>query len=293
MTYQQGTLPLDRIYPDPTNIRADLGDLTELAASIKANGILQPLLVRPAGDKFVLIDGHRRHAAGRLAGIAAAPVLLAQTRRDSTAVMLAAAMHKALELIEQARAFKSLRDAGMGTLDIAKATGYSANTVRHRLILLDLPTDAQRLVQDKTLGLGQATSIARQVRARGKGSVQVRNGSAGHYFSGSHPLADIARCLCTHDGERPLLGGHIACGPCWEAAIRADATGEQVDTSLDESAIQRAVSGDPARLSVAELDEAVHRLTNDGLSASQAANRLRVTKRTVERSRARSRERAA
>lgn len=290
--YEQGTVLLDRLRPDRGNVRSDLGDLSELAASIRANGVLQPLLVRPHGDLFVIVDGHRRHAAAVQAGVRHAPVLIAPARaaRSVTAMMLAAAMHKQLDPLDQAKAFKALREHGMGTADIAKATGYSTGTVRDRLILLDLPPQAQAMVAARSLGITEAVSIAKQVKVRGTGTGRPRGIGPAH-FTAAHPLANTARGICTHDGRRMV--GQVACGPCWERAIRADALGQNLAPEVDEAAITRAMSGDPAALTLAELDVAVARMTDEGLSASQIAARLHVTGRTVERSRARSRKAAA
>lgn len=291
-TYRQGTTTLDRLRPDPTNVRADLGDLTELTASIKTTGILQPLLVRPHtdGHHLVILDGHRRYAAAAQAGTTEVPVLVASTRAAATpmATMLAAALHKRLEPIEQARAFKALRDQGMATTDIARATGYSVGTIRDRLLLLDLPAQAQAMVTDGTLGLAAAAGIARQVKARGVGSGRVRSGHLPAYFTGTHPLADTVRGICTHDGDRHMVG-QIGCGPCWEAAIRADATGHALAPVIDESAVQRALTGDTCRLTIAELDETVARLTASGMSAAKVADHLGITPRSVERSKTRQR----
>lgn len=222
---QQGTLPLAAIHPDQGNIRSELGDVTDLVASIRANGILQPLLVRRSGSTYVLLDGHRRHAAARLAGLHEAPVIVAADRaaHAKTATMLAAALHAALTPLEQARAFKHLRDIeGMSTVQIAKATGYGTGTIRDRLVLLDLPAPAQQLVADKTLSLTSATDLARQAKTTGHGSVPA-NQRRTAYLTGAHPLAQAARDQCSevHRTHRSLVGG-IACGQCWEAAIRAD-----------------------------------------------------------------------
>lgn len=67
---------LEEIHPSPNNARRELGDLSELAASIHAVGILQPLLVVPNDDGFELVAGHRRLAAARLAGLMIAPVVV-------------------------------------------------------------------------------------------------------------------------------------------------------------------------------------------------------------------------
>lgn len=212
-------VPIDRIKPSPRNIRRDLGDLTELAASIRAVGLLQPLVVRPDPDGgFEIIDGHRRHAAATLAGAKALPCVAVQ-RRDAdhrTELMLAAAMHKQLTALEQAEAFLNLRARGLTVSAIAARTGYSESTVSARLALMDLPRDARQKVADGQLTVTEATGLARQVRRSGRGEVSHARPS---WFNVAHPLAKAVQARCPHDDRRQV---GPACGQCWEEEIRFD-----------------------------------------------------------------------
>lgn len=107
-----------------------------------------------------------------------------------------------------------------------------------------------------------------------------------HRLDRSHPLAAVAARLCTsHLGSARRFGlGQVACGTCWEKAIRAD---ERVVVELglppdlhadpelvDEVAVDRACAGDQVRLTKAERREAVSRLLSSGLTPTQAADRL-------------------
>jgi ParB family transcriptional regulator, chromosome partitioning protein len=213
-------VPVDRLHPHPDNIRTDLGDLTELAASIRARGLLQPLVVTPAGDKFLVLDGHRRLAAARLAGVAALPCLAVKpgdVERD-TAVMLAAAMHKALEPIEQAAAFNRLRRRGMTIVEIARRTGYAPSTVSSRLLLAELPAEALEMVAAKTLTVKEATGLAQQMRHTSTGTAHFHTPKT-TWFNADHPLASMVANSCGHTDTRIRIGG-IGCGKCWEDAIR-------------------------------------------------------------------------
>lgn len=69
-------LPGEQLLANPANIRDDLGDLTDLAASIREHGILQPITVTEHRDGFVLLAGHRRFAAGRMAGLSTFPAII-------------------------------------------------------------------------------------------------------------------------------------------------------------------------------------------------------------------------
>lgn len=215
-------IPIERIHQNTANIRGDLGDLTELAASIREVGLLQPLVVTPSGDGWLILDGHRRHAAAKLAGARALPCL-ASKRGDvdgQISTMLAAAMHKQLEPIDQARAFARLRARRMTVANIARRTGYSTSTVQQRLLLIDLPDEVQQMVATGKVGLGEATRLAREVRDRGSGSTRHRVARGAAWFGRTHRLAATVRAACDHD-ERTKVGG-VGCGQCWEAGIRAD-----------------------------------------------------------------------
>lgn len=208
------------------NIRADLGDLGELAGSIAAHGLLQPILVADARDHLVTIDGHRRVAAARRAGLVTVPALVRSEqagRKATVATMLAAGLHKELAPVEQARAFKSLRDEGMTLGEMVRATGYAAATIRGRLLLLDLPDEVQDMVTQQEITLGVAVSLAKQVSAKKSGSVSTSSRRSA-WFTKAHRLA-LAVDACEHGETRTLVGG-VACGQCWEQAIRADERGE-------------------------------------------------------------------
>lgn len=215
------SIPLDRLRPHPDNIREDLGDLSELAASIATRGLLQPLVVSPTGKSFLILDGHRRYAAAKLAGVPALPCLAVRpgdSARD-TAVMLAAAMHKALTPLERGRAFKALRRRGLMVSEIARQSGYSASTVSAGLLLADLPPEAHDMVAAGELTATAATQMAREAR-RAPSSRPHHTGPRQTWLNADHRLAQMVRNSCSHDG-RTRVGG-VGCGQCWENAIRFD-----------------------------------------------------------------------
>lgn len=216
-------IPLDRIYPNPANIRRDLGDVSELAASLRQVGVLQPLVVRQEADgKFRIVDGHRRYEAAILAGLPALPCV-ATKASDAGAqieIMLAAAMHKSLEPIEQAAAFKRLRAGGLSPAEIARRTGYSVATVTGRLLLGSLPAEAQHMVRTKELSVGEATALARQVRRESTGQATT-SAPRSVWLAPGHRLYTLVRKACDHRATRITVGS-AGCGQCWEDAIRAD-----------------------------------------------------------------------
>lgn len=230
-------IPIERLRPHHSNIRTDLGDLSELAASIRAVGLLQPLVVVPAGGDYEVLDGNRRLAAARLAGAKALPCLATRLgdADHQTSVMLAAAMHQALAPLDQAQAFLALRNSGLSVPDIARRTGYSTATVSARLMLIDLPDEVQDMVRDKEINVTEATNLARQVR-RTKAGTAVTTAPKGAWFTSQHRLAKAVMSRCAHLETRRLIGG-AGCGQCWEEEIRFDERERQTTPAI------RAVTG--------------------------------------------------
>lgn len=137
-------LPVEKIFAHPQNPRKDLGDLTELAESIKANGILQNLTVVPIdGESWRAVIGHRRLAAAKLAGLTEVPSVVEEmTEAEQVRTMLMENMQRSdLTVYEQAQGFQMMLDMGGTVESVAKDTGFSTTTVRHRIKLLELDKD--------------------------------------------------------------------------------------------------------------------------------------------------------
>ncbi|MBW0254420.1 MULTISPECIES: ParB/RepB/Spo0J family partition protein [unclassified Cellulomonas] len=221
------TLPIDRIVPNPENIRSQLRGMDELVAAVREVGILHPITVTPRADgRFRIIDGHRRYEAARRVGLQVIPVIARRTRTgiDHTFLMLIAALHDPLTPLEEAAAFAKLRDAGVPFVDIARKSGRSAGTVRDRLALLRLPEEARAMLDDGRLPLSSAVDLARGVTTGTPRAVPARtDGRRTGWFTKTHRLADAVRAACTHRGTRQMVGG-IGCGQCWEDAITEDAS---------------------------------------------------------------------
>ena len=154
-----------QLRPHPGNPRRDLGDLTELADSIRAHGVRQNLLVVPDPDEpgaYRLVIGHRRTAAARLAGVTALPAVVdaALTPAEQLELMLLENLQRAdLTAIEEADAYQGLLDLGMDAAAIAKTTGRSRSTVTARLRLRGLPAAAQEMVHSHQATLDDAARL--------------------------------------------------------------------------------------------------------------------------------------
>lgn len=135
-------IPLALIYPNPDNPRKDLGDLCELAESIKARGIMQNLtVVQREGGTYTAVIGHRRLAAARLAGLSRVPCVVAHMdlREQISTMLLENVQRTDLTAYEQAQGFGQLSmDFGMSAAAISRETGFSETTVRRRLKMKEL-----------------------------------------------------------------------------------------------------------------------------------------------------------
>ena len=132
---------ISRLHPHPDNPRKELGDLTELAASIEAKGVLQNLTVVPDNDGgYRIIIGHRRHAAAKLAGFTDLPcVIVDMTPQEQFETMMVENVQRSdLTVYEQAEGFQMMLDMGGSVEEVAKKTGFSETTVRNRVKLLRL-----------------------------------------------------------------------------------------------------------------------------------------------------------
>lgn len=160
----------------PDNPRKDLGDLTELAESIRQKGVMQNLTVVPmqkgycpscrsympsspklcarddvknerppcskweSNGKYTIVIGHRRAAAAKLAGVETVPCVISEMDpREQIETMLLENMQRSdLTVLEQARGFQMMLDFGASIEDVAQRTGFSASTVRRRVKLMEL-----------------------------------------------------------------------------------------------------------------------------------------------------------
>ena len=144
-------LPVDRIYPHPDNPRKDVGDVSELAESIKANGILQNLTVVPADEGYTVIIGHRRLAAAKLAGLEKVPCSIVEmSDKEQISTMLTENMQRSdLTVYEQAHGFQMMIDLGNTTDEIAEISGFSKTTVKRRLKMMELDQKTLKKVSDE------------------------------------------------------------------------------------------------------------------------------------------------
>lgn len=139
-------------------------ELSELAASIRVNGLLQPVLVRrsPSGRTYQLVAGERRLRAVKLLGWKEIPAQIREVE-DRTLLVLALVeniQREDLGPLEEAKAYGVLRDKfGYGQREVAEAVGKSRSTVANVLRLLTLPPSVRRLLEEGTLSMGHGRAI--------------------------------------------------------------------------------------------------------------------------------------
>ena len=157
-------IAVDLIDPNPLQPRTVFQPerLQELADSIRANGIIQPLVVRPHDGRYQLVAGERRWRAARLAAIAEVPVFVQDVSDDRLLeiTLVENIQREDLNPIEVARAFERLaRDLGLSHDEIARRTGKDRSSITNTLRLLKLPSDIQQLVAEHRLTMGHARAI--------------------------------------------------------------------------------------------------------------------------------------
>ena len=141
MSKEVREININQIKPHPDNPRKDIGDVTELAKSIKVNGIMQNLTVVPAAEGYKALIGHRRLAAAKMAGLETVPCVVIEglSLQEQVAIMLEENMQREdLTVVEQAESFQLMLDLGATIDDLKETTGFSESTIRHRLNLAKL-----------------------------------------------------------------------------------------------------------------------------------------------------------
>lgn len=159
------TVAIADIQPGRYQARVQIDDeaLQELADSIKAQGIIQPVIVRERGlSQYELIAGERRWRASQLAGLTEIPVVI-KTISDETALamgLIENLQRENLNPIEEAQGLKRLADEfGLTHETIAKAVGKSRSAISNSLRLLSLPEPVQEMLYQRRLEMGHARAL--------------------------------------------------------------------------------------------------------------------------------------
>jgi len=176
------SIPIDLVQRNPQQPRKhfDESDLTDLANSIRAHGVLQPILVRPIADgRFEIVAGERRWRAAQRAGLHAIPAVIRELNEVEVLeiAIVENVQRTDLNPIEEAQGFQALIDRfGRTQQEIADAVGKSRPHIANMLRLLSLPDDLQEMVRDGRLSSGHARAILTAPDPRGLAQRAITEG---------------------------------------------------------------------------------------------------------------------
>jgi len=158
-------IAIEQISPNPYQPRKTFNEasIEELARSVREHGIVQPLVVTRAGDKYKLIAGERRYRAAQKAGLTSVPVVVKELMGEGAALEIALIeniQREDLNPIEEALAYHQLHEEfGLTQEEISKKVGKERSTVANFLRLLKLPDSVKKLLAGGQLSMGHARAL--------------------------------------------------------------------------------------------------------------------------------------
>ncbi len=157
-------IPVEDIIPNRFQPRISFDEkaLNELSNSIKQCGIIQPLVVRPLGDKFEIIAGERRYKASTMAGLTTVPAIVTEMDDNTSAevALIENVQRKDLTAIEEAKSYKNMLDRNNLTQEeLAKKMGLSQSTIANKLRLLNLCDEVQNALMNEKISERHARAL--------------------------------------------------------------------------------------------------------------------------------------
>lgn len=157
-------IPLSKIRPNPFQPRKTFAPeaLAELESSIRAHGVLLPVVLRAAAGGYELIAGERRWRAAQAVGLQAIPAIVREGVSDQSMLELALVenlQREDLDPIEKGRGFRQLLDQGLTQEQVAEMMGMQRSTVANFLRLLELSDSVQKVVSEGLLSMGHARAL--------------------------------------------------------------------------------------------------------------------------------------
>ena len=159
-------LSIDDVLPNrfQPRIKFNEDSLNELSESIKEHGVIQPIVVRPVGDKYEIIAGERRYRASKIAGLTKIPAIIRNFTDEQMMeiALLENLQRENLNAIEEAIAYKKMiQNLGITQEELAKKVGKSRSHVTNIIGLLRLPQEVQQLVADSKITMGHARALSK------------------------------------------------------------------------------------------------------------------------------------
>ncbi len=205
-------LAIDALQPGKyqPRTRMDQASLAELAESIKAQGVMQPILARPVdGSRFEIIAGERRWRAARMAGLTEVPALVREVP-DNAALAMALIeniQREQLNPLEQAHGIQRLiEEFKMTHQDAAHAVGYSRSAVTNLLRLTNLAEAVQHMLMEEKLDMGHARALLALPPAK---QIEVGNSVAYRGLSVRETERLVQRLLNPPPKRHPRLGRDV------------------------------------------------------------------------------------
>ena len=158
-------IPVEQISPNPYQPRKVFNEasIEELARSVREHGIVQPLVVTRAGDRYPLIAGERRFRAAQRAGLRTVPVVIKEMMQEGDALQIALIeniQREDLNPMEEATAYHQLHEEfGLTQEEISRRVGKERSTVANFLRLLKLPEGVKKLLASGQLSMGHARAL--------------------------------------------------------------------------------------------------------------------------------------
>lgn len=157
-------LPIEQLRPNPTQPRQHFAEqeIAELSDSIKALGVLQPILVRPRDDHYQIVAGERRYRAATRAGLPQVPVIIKEfdDRQTLEVALVENVQRHNLNPLEEAKGYQRLIDEfSLTALEVAERVGKDRATVANIVRILRLPPAVQEFIADGRISLGHAKAI--------------------------------------------------------------------------------------------------------------------------------------
>lgn len=196
------TLPLSSIRPNPYQARTvwNTEDLQELADSVKANGVIQPVIVRPFQGGYQLIAGERRFRAAEMVGLEAIPAVVREvTDEQLFEWSLVENIHRRdLNAIERAKAYQRYLGAfSLTQTEAAERLGEDRSVIANYLRLLDLPEELKQMLSDGRLSMGHARAILALP------TDELRRKLANRALAGRLNVREVERLVRMHLADSP------------------------------------------------------------------------------------------
>jgi ParB family chromosome partitioning protein len=203
-------ISLDRIEANPHQARSELGNMQELMSSIKAKGVLEPILVRPRGDRYEIIAGERRYMASKNVGLKEIPCIEMNVS-DNEAMeisLIENLQRKDLDVFEEADGLKALMDLyGYSHAQISEKIGKARSTITEVINISKIPAAIRKLCQ--THKLDKNRSLLTEI-SKLKGEVEMRHVIEAIHERGlkREDTRDLTKLF--KEGEKPKESGKKA-----------------------------------------------------------------------------------